>query len=199
MDKNVDYEIEQFWLGFKVSMNNFYKNYEKINRPIQQWSDYLNILQTKQDYENIEECIVKYISLYSIDLMRTHDEYHMRILNTNIKRWDKICNKSKIFVKRSNYNNGCNLIITLLDIYTILANKKKVCREIFDELELFIFFHDFRSLIVYARHQKIPSIIDKLLKYNEAILFQIKDIYNLDNSVQFPISAQKIFKSMNIM
>ena len=82
MDKNVDYEIEQFWLGFKVSMNNFYKNYKNINRPIQQWSDYLNILQKKQDYENIEECIVKYISLYSIDLMRTHDEYHMHILNT---------------------------------------------------------------------------------------------------------------------
>ena len=199
MDKNVDYEIEQFWLGFKVSMNNFYKNYKNINRPIQQWSDYLNILQKKQDYENIEECIVKYISLYSIDLMRTHDEYHMHILNTNIKRWDKICNKSKIFVKRSNYNNGCNLIITLLDIYTILANKKKVCREIFDELELFIFFHDFRSLIVYARDQKIPSIIDKLLKYNEAIFFQIKDIYKLDDSVNFPISAHKIFKSMNIM
>lgn len=199
MDKNVDHDIEQFWLGFKVSMNNFYKTYEQLNRPIQQWSHYLNILQKKQDYENIEECIVKYISLYSIDLMRTHDAYHMRILNTNIKRWDKICNKSKIFVKRSNYNNGCNLIITLLDIYTILANKNKVCREIFDELELFIFFHDFRSLIVYARDQKIPSIIDKLLKYNEAILFQIKDIYNLDNSVQFPISAHKIFKSMNIM
>ena len=64
MDKNVDYEIEQFWLGFKVSMFNFYKNYENINRPIQQWSDYLNLLQQKKDYEGIEECIVKYISLY---------------------------------------------------------------------------------------------------------------------------------------
>lgn len=198
MDKNVDYDIEQFWIGFKVSMNNFYNKYN-IKRPIDQWSDYLNILQKKQDYESIEESIVKYISLYSIDLMRAHNEYHINILNTNIKRWDKICNKSKIFVKRRNYNNGCNLIITLLDIYTILSNKNKVCKEIFDELELFIFFHDFRSLIIYAKEQKIPSIIDKLLKYDEKIFFQIKELYNLDSSLKMPISAHKIFKSMKIM
>jgi hypothetical protein len=199
MDKNVDYEIEQFWLGFKVSMTNFYQKQTQINRPIQQWSDHLNMLQKRHDYEGIEECIVKYISLYSMDLMRTHSSYNIRILNTNIKRWDKICNKSKIFVKRSSYNNGCNLIITLLDIYSILADKHTVCREIFDELEIFIFFHDFRSLIIYARDQKIPSIIDKLLKYNESIFYQIKELYQLDDTINYPISAHKIFKSMNIM
>ena len=198
MDKNVDHEIEQFWLGFKDSMFNFYKKQLNIGRPIHQWSYYLNLLQQKKDYEKIEECIVKYISLYSIDLIRTHNAYHMRILNTNIKRWDKICNKSKIFVKRSNYNNGCNLIITLLDIYTILADKDKVSQDIFDELEIFIFFHDFRSLIMYAKEQNVPSIIDKLLKYNESIFYQVKELYGLDNTINYPISAHKIFKSMNI-
>ena len=199
MDKNVDYEIEQFWLGFKGSMNNFYQKYTQINRPIQKWSDHLNMLQNRKDYESIEESIVKYISLYSIDLMRTHNAYYIGILNTNIKRWDKICNKSKIFVTRSSYNNGCNLIITLLDIYSILADKNKVDHTIFDELELFIFFHDFRSLIIYARDQKIPSIIDKLLKYSESIFYQVKDLYQLDDKMTYPISAHKIFKSMNIM
>ena len=180
-------------------MSNFYKKQTQINRPIQQWSDHLNMLQKIKDYEGIEECIVKYISLYSMDLMRTHDSYNIRILNTNIKRWDKICNKSKIFVTRSSYNNGCNLIITLLDIYSILVEKNKVDHTIFDELELFIFFHDFRSLIIYARDQKIPSIIDKLLKYNESIFSQVKELYQLDAQMSYPISAHKIFKSINIM
>ena len=62
MDKNVDYEIEQFWLGFKVSMINFYETQTQSNRPIQQWSDHLIMLQKIKNYEGIEECIVKYIS-----------------------------------------------------------------------------------------------------------------------------------------
>ena len=198
-NQNVDYEIEQFWLGFKGSMNNFYQKHTQINRPIQKWSDHLNMLQKLQNYEGIEESIVKYISLYSIDLMRTHNSYYIGILNTNIKRWDKICNKYKIFVKRNNYNNGCNLIITLLDIYFILILKKKIEPSIFDELELFIFFHDFRSLIIYARDQKIPSIIDKLLKYNESIFYQVKELYQLDDKITYPISSRKLFKLMNIM
>jgi len=197
MEQNVDYEIEQFWLGFKTSMINFY-NDKLFTRPIQRWCDHLNILQASRQYEEIENCITKYISLFAMDLMRVDSGYNIGILNTNIKRWDKISKRYKIFSSRTSYNKGCNLITTLLDIYTILSNKNKLDKEIFDQLELFIFFGDFRVLIQYAKDSETPSVIDKLLKYDASIFDQVKEVLWLDDSIKYPISAQKIFRHINM-
>jgi len=191
--QNVDHDIEQFWLGFKTSITNFYKKNKIINRPIDAWSNNLNKLQSIQMYEEIESCITKYISLFSIDLMRTNSNYDINILNTNIKRWDKISNKYKIFDGREKTNKGCNLITTLLDIYTLLINKHKLDKYIFDQLELFIFFNDFSYLIQYAKDNKLPSIIDKLLSFDKNIFNQIKEVYSLDDSIKYPISGLKLF------
>jgi len=197
MELNVDYEIEHFWLGLKSSMINFYKN-KNLNRPIQLWSNHLNSLQEAKLYDEIENCITKYISLYAIDLMRIDNGYNIGILNTNIKRWDKISVKYKITSNKKNINKGCNLITTLFDIYTVLSNKKKLDRNIFDQLELFIFFGDFRGLIEFARNNEVPSIIDKLLKYDAGIFEQVKEVLWLDESIKYPISAQKIFKHIEL-
>ena len=196
-NKNVDYEIEQFWFGFKNSMNNFYKD-QVVNRPIKSWSDNLNYLQSIKEYEKIEQCITKYISLYALDLMRIDNGYNISILNTNIKRWDKISEKYKIFSSRKSYNKGCNLITTLLDIYKILSSKKKIDRKIFDEVELYIIFEDFRDLLKFSKQHEIPSIIDKLLNYDPSIFSQVKEIFELDDSIVYPISSSKIFKIKNI-
>lgn len=197
MGQNVDHDIEQFWLGFKTSMINFYKG-KDIKRPISEWCDNLNALQSLKEYEEIESCITKYISLYAIDLMRTNNYYAVGILNTNIKRWDKISQKYKIFDGRDKTNKGCNLITTLLSIYTLLKERDKMDKLIFDQLELFIFFGDFRYIIQYARDNSLPSIIDRLLKFDPKIFSQVKDVFWLDDSIKYPISAQKIFKHMNL-
>ena len=191
--KNVDYDIEQFWIGFKTSMNNFY-NGQNIKRPIKFWSDHLNSLQFEKKYEEIEHCITKYISLYALDLIRTDSGYNIGILNTNIKRWDKISNKYKIFSSRESYNKGCNLITTLLDIYTLLSSKNKIDKSIFSQVELFIIFGDFKDLILFAKNNDMPSIIDKLIKYDPNIFQQVKIILNLDDSIKYPISGGKLFK-----
>ena len=197
MTQNVDHDIEQFWLGFKTSMKNFYKGRD-INRPIDSWSTNLNALQSLKQYESIESCITKYISLYAIDLMRNDNFYAIGILNSNIKRWDKISNKYKIFDGRDKTNKGCNLITTLLSIYTILKDKDKMDKQIFDQLELFIFFGDFREIIQYARDVELPSIIDKLLKFDPKIFNQVKEVFWLDESMKYPISAMKIFRHLDI-
>jgi len=194
--KNVDYDIEQFWFGFKASMKNFYKS-QLINRPINNWSNHLNALQAEKKYEEIEHCITKYISLYALDLMRIDSGYNIGILNTNIKRWDKISNKYKMFSSRESYNKGCNLITTLLDIYTLLTNKDKVNRYIFNQVELFIIFEDFTDIIKFSRYNDMPSIIDKLLKYDANIFEQIREVFQLEDSIKYPISAQKIFKHLD--
>ena len=193
-EKNVDYDIEKFWFGFKASMINFY-NAQLVKRPISNWSNHLNSLQVQKKYEDIEHCITKYISLYALDLMRIDSGYNIGILNTNIKRWDKISSKYKFFSSRESYNKGCNLITTLLDIYTLLAIKDKIDRSIFNQVELFIIFGDFTDLIKFSRNKDIPSIIDKLLKYDANIFNQVKEIFQLEDSIKYPISAQKIFQT----
>ena len=72
--KPFDYELENFYLNFKQSMINFYRNHT-LTRPINQWSYRLNDLQTKKKYSDIQKLIVKIISLYAIDIMRTCDTY----------------------------------------------------------------------------------------------------------------------------
>ena len=66
-------------------------------------------------------------------------------MNTNIKRWDKISKKYKIFDDTKSVNKGCNLITTLLSIYSFLYQKNKLNKIVFDQLELFIFFEDFEN------------------------------------------------------
>ena len=127
--------------------------------------------------------------------MRIDSGYNIGILNTNIKRWDKISSKYKFFSSRESYNKGCNLITTLLDIYTLLAIKDKIDRSIFNQVELFIIFGDFTDLIKFSRNKDIPSIIDKLLKYDANIFNQVKEIFQLEDSIKYPISAQKIFQT----
>jgi hypothetical protein len=69
---------------------------------------------------------------------------------------------------------------------------------IFDQLELFIFFGDFRYIIKYARDNELPSIIDRLLKFDPKLFSQVKDVLWLDDSMKYPISAMKIFRYLDV-
>ena len=50
-----------------------------------------------------------------------------------------------------------------------------------------------------AQSRISEEVAHKLLKYSESIFYQVKDLYQLDDKMTYPISAHKIFKSMNIM
>ena len=193
----VDHEIEQFWLNFKCSLHNFYNGPNiQFTRPIETWSTHLNNLQKIQEYGKIEEAIIKYISLYSVDLMRVHNTYNMNILASNIKRWDEISRKYKIFDYEN--NEACNVIFVLTDIYIMLMVKGKLNHELFDDLELFIFFNDFRTLIEFSIDHNTPSILDKLMNYSPFIFNQIRGMYNIDKSIKMPISGIKLFKLIKV-
>jgi hypothetical protein len=88
-----DYDIEQFWLGFKQSMTNFYEMNKIIARPLADWSAKLNKYQLLRQYDKIEQSIMNYITLYGIDVIRLNNSYYMGILMSNLKRWDKIAKK----------------------------------------------------------------------------------------------------------
>lgn len=179
---NPDYDIEEFWLGFKQSMENFYKSFNITSRPIQIWSKNLNNFQKNKKYLEIEECILNYISLYAIDIMKSMNGYHMNILESNVKRWNKLSNKFSFNNSNIKYHN---IIFLLIDIYTssyskhLSDNTSSDFSNIFSQVELFIIYQDFTNLIEFSINNNNPSIIEKLQKFTD-IKKNIKNIYQID-------------------
>jgi hypothetical protein len=105
-----DYHIECFWLSFKKSIDNFYTSIGSkfLSRNVSRWSDKLNKLQREHTYELIEIHIRDYMVCYGLDVIRSGDSYHLSILGTNIKRWDKI---SKQYILESHPESGENATI----------------------------------------------------------------------------------------
>jgi hypothetical protein len=203
-----DHYIEEFWLNFKQSMNNFYgdskHNYDKmlnsplkLYRPIIQWSNKLNELQKNQDYDLIEINIRDFISLYAIDVLRTLSNYHMNILITNIKRWNAISNKiGKFEICEVKYINVVFLLIDLYNTLTKCIIEDNELLDLFSIVELYIINEDFKPFIDYAIKHKKPSIIDKI---NEYEIQHNRPTYNKYIESKYKIelspkmSAKKIF------
>jgi len=182
-----DFEIEEFWLGFKKSMINFYE--DNNIRPIQYWSNNLNNFQSKKMYNNIEDCIKKYISLYAIDVLKVSNSYNIGILHSNIKRWNRISKKYCFNDdKEIVYDNIIFLLVDLFD--TMYQTDKEYTEIIFSEIELFLLYKDFSSLIKFAVKYNKPSIIDKISKYTN-INETLNTLYNL--KLKHKISGKKIF------
>lgn len=193
MSNAPDYHIEQFWLTFKVSMNNYY-NTQTVKRPINFWSAELNNLQDFKQYDQIENKIRNIISLYAIDLMKSNNTYNTDILLTNIKRWNKIALKYN-FEKSTNIYH--NIIFLLLDIYkNIMYDLTIELKNIFSQIELFIIYQDFSSLIEYSINYKKESILDKLNQYTNFtnVNKYIENKYNI--TLDRFTSGKKILKKI---
>jgi hypothetical protein len=185
---NQDYQIEVFWLDFKKSMFNYYNN-KNIFRPIDFWSEELNTLQTKKNYDRIELKIRNYISLYAIDLLRNKEDYHFGILITNIKRWNRLSNKFTFEKTDSKYHN---VIFLLIDIYQhLLYLDSNEINKIFSQVELFIIYEDFSSLIDFAIKNNKVSILNKINNYKDINTY-IGNKYNI--TLPKHISGGKILK-----
>jgi hypothetical protein len=189
----MDQKIEEFWLGLKTSMLNFYNNCV-IKRPIDTWSNNLNVFQKHKNYSSIEKHIINYISLYALDLMRLHDEYHIRILVTNMRRWDKISLSLKIV--DSNSYEFSNIVLFMLDVYhSLLKYDSREYKTIFDEIELILIYNNFDMLLDYLIAKRHISIIDKLIKRDQQFYQILINKLGLTNIHFAPIiSTKKLFK-----
>lgn len=198
-DENLrpDHDIEQFWLLFKQSMNNFYSLKAMPPRDIQSWSDNLNLLQAGQHYSRIEKQIYNYITLYGLDLLRVGSRYHLGILITNIRRWDKIAAKHKIL--QSGHQD--NIITILLEIAASFIKSDTEFDGLFHDLELYMIHNDYTKLIDYAIKHNKPNILDRLIKFNYyAVSESIIELTALDLSdfLSAHISGKKLLEKINL-
>lgn len=193
---DLDKEFEEFWLSFKQSMINFYNIHKYIERPIELWSDTLNDHKKNMEYSEIEKCIHKYITLYSLDVLRSMNMYHFRILETNVRRWKQLRSIYKFVDTSIDYENMVYLFIDVM----------KACMKVYqtndDELKLYItyFFQELEFIMIYKEYYKIimlsyktntPSILDKLNKYISLSNY-IYDIYEIN--IPKTMSGKKILE-----
>tara|TARA_B100000795_G_scaffold266519_1_gene249821 strand:+ start:74 stop:697 length:624 start_codon:yes stop_codon:yes gene_type:complete len=178
--KNIDYDLEVFYINFKQSMINFYQN-KSFSRPINQWSERLNVLQKNKDYENIYKLIIKIISLYSIDLMRMCDDYHTGILETNIKRFNRVSKKTmadgKYTIDLISYKK--NVVFLLFDIFRYIIKNEgiDILKPLFIQVELYLLYEDYTPLIEYAINNNKLNILDKLFKFSNKNYKLAFDLY----------------------
>ena len=183
----IDYELEEFYTNFKQSMKNFY-NEHSFKRPIEEWSLKLNNLKKNKKYSEIQGCIIKIISLYAIDLMRTGDAYNGGILITNIKRFNKISIKNTS-IQKIDFNT--NLVFLLLNIFTYLCKRRdNNVNKLFNQVELYLIYEDFTDLIEYSIENNCLSILDKLFCYSNSIFEKAKKMYNVETNHKI-ISSSK--------
>ena len=189
--KNIDYDLEGFYLNFKQSMINFYQHHT-FKRPIQDWSDRLNILQGFKNYTEIRNIIIKIISLYAIDLMRSCDQYHSNILDTNIKRFNRTT-QSSIYEDLKSISYDTNIVFLLFDIFKSLLKNNDIenIKPLFIQVELYILYEDYTPIIRYAVNNNKHMILDKLFKFSLTIFNFALKMYNI------PLNTPVLHKTRN--
>jgi hypothetical protein len=192
-----DHDIEQYWLSFKQSMTNFYALKTIPPRDIQAWSANLNLLQSEQKYTRIEKQIYNYMTLYGLDLLRVGSRYHLSILITNIRRWDKIAARHKIL--QSGHQD--NIITILLEIAASFIKSGIDFDRLFDDIELYLIHNDYTKLVDYSIKNNKPAILDRLIKFNYyAVSEAIMVLTGLDLSefLSAHISGKKLLEKINL-
>jgi hypothetical protein len=189
-----DYLIEDFWLGFKISMTNFYNLVSKDYQFITEWSKNLNFLKSEKRYSDIEFNIRNYISHYSFDLIKfSNSIYYDEILITNIKRWNKISIQFNF-----DYSNEHSKVLLVFLINLELKkdpsnNPDFICLynfiNFFDSIDSIITNTNFDYFIIYAFNNEKAKILEYLknipgynLFDNIIRIYPFMNIKNINNT-----------------
>jgi len=174
-----DKEIEYFWLTFKVSIRNHVDKYEQ--KKISYISSKLNELQKKEQYDQIEIFISKYLHDICFSVLITKNYTEISHLKTNIKRWENI-SKHQIFDKsdivgimlniassiKTRKNKNKNKILDLIASWCKL-NQNKIKKE--EELDGYEFIDEIVKISIENLYY---GMLDKLS--NGVFLFDCVDI-----------------------
>lgn len=186
-NKSPDYYIEQYWYQLKTSMENFYSEKHTERRNLEKWSKTLNKLKINNEYTKIEKWIMDYITCYGLDIIKSGSGYHLSILHTNIKRWNKLTTLHKIF-SNARYKS---LFYTCIEVSYCLYKSGFDFKDIFEDIELIVINNNIEELINISLLYNKPSIIDKLLDYDK---YLVLDILDLDNININTITSKAIIK-----
>ena len=80
MTDNPDFKLEEFWDSYKCSLQNFYNQFKSYQRPLNRWYETLNHFKKHKKYNYIQKFIFNYLTLHTIDTIKSKSKYHLSIL-----------------------------------------------------------------------------------------------------------------------
>ena len=197
IEKNLpDKDIEIFWYSWKNALVNAFKKKEKVLKQLnlEEYSENLNTLQKLNDFIGIQQLIQTYLERHSIISIENYiDSYNCNILDTHLKRWSNLTEKSnklnKIIVRNSNYN------FKLFSLYLLILNDKyqKENYNLKEKLLDYVIAYKFTDLADYSILNNKPNILDKLLLITDISSYIYKK-YNV--SYYSGTKANKIIKKI---
>lgn len=159
-----DRDIELYWYGFKNTVINFYKKrLIKDDLDLYNICLLLNSLQKNKDYENIEANICNFIfRVCHKYIIHSADTYDCSLLNTQIKRWNRLSKKYSTFHEKDIYQN--NKYCVLFSIYYKYLQYNKVNLKIIEFFRESIEYNDntLNILIDLSIENNYPYFLDKL-------------------------------------
>ena len=187
-----DKDLEYFWLSFKSSIYQSLNDIERNN--IDQLSNKLNLLQSEKRYVEIEKYIKEHLESFCYNLILSNDSYHLRLLNTNIKRWINIIGKDVC-----NYDD---IFYCILNIYLHATrnsdSKYKEVINIIIDLSKTRDKQYIHKLMNYCIQHKLFNYIDKLKNIIDIKIF-IEDDSELRDAYIYNTRAHKLWKHLRIV
>jgi hypothetical protein len=160
------------------------------------------LLKVAKNYDQIENNIRNYMSLYALDVMKyeKNSGHHGNILNTNIKRWNTISINNNFTISKKHNN-----ILLIFDVFCSIKNKISIMSEqikieinltnpeqtkqilsklidifkFFEDIEVLIYFNNFNHLIklsIESYQVKILNTIRKIIG-DEEFIDNVTNIY----------------------
>jgi hypothetical protein len=149
-----DFQIEDYWYGFKNSMKKFYSDVKIDSSELDKLSGVLNKLKEEKNYIQIQKTIQQTIQNYCVHVMKysKFDELkHTNILMTNIKRWNRIAPDYSF----NKYSSSTMNVYLFEGFYSI---KNKINRDVDSLLELFADFDNLNTSTVNTNKLIIESL-----------------------------------------
>ncbi len=156
-----DKHIEEVWYGLKTAIQNTYSG-TNIPIPIdlEDVSSHLNILQSNQNYQEIEKQIVITIGqICRFYVEHRMSVYNCHILDVQIKRWNKVTEKYKFFEKQDIRNVIENCVFFYI-YFKVFENYKKYTAlvELFNNTDN---MPQINKIIDISVKYNYPTILDK--------------------------------------
>ncbi len=179
-DKNLpDKEVELFWYGWKVAVENSLKKINPISKSfsyqveLEKTSKLLNDYQQNSEFNNIIYTIQKSIIKHLFICIENNiDQYHTRILLSQLKRWKKIKFSMPELV---NIEDSPSQFI-IFELYLLISKDSKLEHIVKQEMIDYLIFEDIKKLLILTINNKRASIMDKIAEiYN--VYEYINDTY----------------------
>ena len=162
-----DKDIEIFWYSLKSMVMNTFEDQPPID--LDNYSQTLNKLQSKEEYLEIEKQIIEYVShICRIYVVYKCSEYNCNLLHTQLKRWSNIAKKYDIFSSTNSHKTHKDCCIFFIYLKYFRYDDSPEMNDFFNKLSVDSEI-DIENLVMICIKYNYIYFLDKLASFENII------------------------------